>query len=149
MSILTADGARRMNNDNDLNKEFSIGSKLREIQMKAGMNDAGSAISPLLIFTHEVTADSTANPAILTLPFAVEVVDVIVHCTTSNASGSLTLGKGATAITGALACVTAGALARATTLAVAAYQLVAGDTLNVDANGASDRGKITVFMRKV
>jgi len=149
MAILTADQVSRLNNDNDLAKEVSLGSKIFEAQGKCGIDIAEIGIYPLLALTYFVQADATGGVTILTAQFPLEVVDAFVVCTTANGSGTLTLRKATTAISSAITCAVQSVLARTASIAVAQYQLAVGDTLTVVANGAADRGKITVLFRKI
>lgn len=112
---------------------------------KCTLPDAqGAALGTLLkgspvIVKKAVTADATGELSI-TIPYDMEVVDVIVQCTAANASGSLTLKKGGTAVTDAIACVTDKVIARAGTIDDAYSTLYTTSTVTVDANGANDRG---------
>jgi hypothetical protein len=149
MAIFKANEALKYNDNDPGTQNAQIGSKILEIQQNIGMNEAAVSISPLVAVEYTVAADATGGLAICTMPYAAEVVDVIVFCTTSNTSGTLTLKKATNSISDAIACVTAGAIGRAATLATAYYILASGDILNVVANGAADRGKIIVILRKV
>jgi hypothetical protein len=95
-----------------------------------------------------VTADATSEKAI-TIPFACEVLDVIVQCRAANSGGTMTLKKGSTAITDAIICAVDKVITRAGTIDDAQSTLAAGDTVTVDANGASDRGLVTVIVRRI
>jgi hypothetical protein len=96
----------------------------------------------------DVTADATGEKTI-PIPFACEVVDVVVMCTAANTSGTLTLKKGSTAITDAMICAVDKVIVRAGTIDDAVSTLAEGDTVTVDANGASDRGRMTIIVRKL
>jgi hypothetical protein len=85
-----------------------------------------------------VSADATGEKAV-TIPYDMEVIDVVVQCTASNGSGSLQLKNG-TAVTDAIACTTDKAIARAGTIDDAYSTLLTTSSVTVDANGASDRG---------
>lgn len=94
--------------------------------------------SPVIV-KKAVTADATGELSI-TIPYDMEVVDVIVQCTAGNASGTLTLKNGGNAVTNAIACVTDKVIARAGTIDDAYSTLYTTSTVTVDANGANDRG---------
>lgn len=102
--------------------------------------------SPCII-TFAVTADATLGLAI-PIPFAFEILDVIVQCRASNGSGSLLLKKASTAITDAIACVTDKAIARAGTIDDAQATLSTTDVLTVTANGAGDKGLVTIIGKR-
>ena len=102
-------------------------------------NQLGTLIkgSPVVVKV-TVSADATGEKAV-TIPYDMEVVDVIVQCTASNGSGTLQLKNG-TAVTDAIACTTDTAIARAATINDAYSTLYTTSTVTVDANGANDRG---------
>ena len=102
-------------------------------------NQLGTLIkgSPVVVKV-TISADATGEKAV-TIPYDMEVIDVIVQCTASNASGTLTLKNG-TAVTNAIACTTDTAIARAATINDAYSTLYTSSTVTVDANGANDRG---------
>ena len=85
-----------------------------------------------------ISADATGEKAV-TIPYDMEVIDVIVQCTAANGSGTLQLKNG-TAVTDAIACTTDKAIARAASVDDAYSTLLTTSTVTVDANGASDRG---------
>ena len=95
-----------------------------------------------------VTADATGEKSV-EIPFACEVIDVIVQCRAANGGGTMTLKKGSNAITDAIACATDKAIARAGSIDDAYSTLAAGDAVSVDANGANDRGLITILVRRL
>lgn len=95
-----------------------------------------------------ITADATGEKAI-TIPFKCEVIDVIVQARATSGGGTATLKKGSSAITDAIIMATDTAITRAGTIDDAYSSLNEGDTVTVDANGANDRGLITVLVRKV
>lgn len=85
-----------------------------------------------------ISADATGEKAV-TIPYDMEVIDVVVQCTASNGAGTLTLKNG-TAVTDAIACTTDTAIARAGTVDDRYSTLLTTSTVTVDANGANDRG---------
>lgn len=103
-------------------------------------NQIGTLIkgSPVVVKV-TISADATGEKAV-TIPYDMEVIDVIVQCTASNGSGALTLKKNGTAVTDAIACTTDTAIARAATINDAYSTLYTTSTVTVDANGANDRG---------
>jgi len=102
----------------------------------------------LYVLTCSITADATGEKAV-TIPFACEVVDVVVQARATSGGGTATLKKGATAITNAIAMATDNALARAASIDDAQSTLAAGDTVTVDAAGANDRGLVSIFVKRV
>lgn len=95
-----------------------------------------------------IEADATGEKAV-PIPFACEVIDVIVQCRATNAGGTMTLKKGSTAITDAMICAVDKVIVRAGTIDDAQSTLKEGDSVSVDANGASDRGLVTILVRRL
>lgn len=92
-----------------------------------------------IVLKKAVTADATGEVSV-TIPYAMEVYDVVVVCTAGSGGGTLTLKKGTTAITDAIACATDKAVARAGSLDDTVTTLAAGDAVSIDAAQAGDRG---------
>ncbi len=150
MAILSANEVLKLDNDNPVNQLVGLGTKLREVQSRTGMDDAGSSgIYNMVMLCYAITADSTGNPIMWTATFACEVVDVIVQARATVGSGSALVSKGTSAITDAMAMATDKAIVRAGTIDDANSTLAIGNTLNVDCNGASDRGLVTVILKKI
>ncbi len=95
-----------------------------------------------------IEADATGEKTV-PIPFACEVIDVIVQCRANNGGGTATLKKGSTAITDAIAMATDKAIVRAGTIDDAQSTLAEGDAVSVDANGAADRGLVTILVRRL
>jgi len=74
-----------------------------------------------------------------------DIVDVSVHCAATNSNGTAQLRRGTTAITNAIACATANAIASAGTVAAAEISLNAGQTYNVKTNATGDKGFMTIL----
>lgn len=96
----------------------------------------------------DITADATGEK-IIPIPFKCEVVDVIVQARATNGGGTATLKKGSNAITDAMVMAVDTTIVRAGTINDAYSSLSEGDAVSVDANGASDRGLVTVLVRRV
>lgn len=135
--MINENEAGRLDKSSPDNQSAALGTELK-IQSDNG----------LCYLECSVTADATGEKAI-TIPFACEILDVIVQARATNGGGTLILKKGATAITNAIACATDKAIARAGTIDDAQSTLAAGDTVTVDANGAGDKGLMTVIVRRV
>lgn len=119
-----------------------------EQQLALGTEIYDASASGFYYLYCNVNVDATGELPV-TVPFACEVMDVIVQCRAANAGGTLTLKKGATAITDAIICAVDKVITRVGTIDDAQSTLAAGDTVTVDANGASDRGFMTIVVRKV
>lgn len=92
----------------------------------------------------DIEADATGGKDI-EMPEAGEILDVVVQCTAANGSGTVKLTDGTDDITDAIAMAVDKTIARAGTIDDAYSSLSKGDTLSAVANGASDRGKVTVL----
>ncbi len=88
-----------------------------------------------------ISADATGGK-VVPIPHAFELVDVVVQCYQANLNGSMTLKKGATAITNAIGCGTDKEIVRAGTIDDDYSTLHPTDTIAVYANGANDRGVV-------
>ena len=111
--------------------------KSNPVNQKTALGDA--IIGAPVVIKKAITADATSEVSV-TIPFAMEVIDVVVQCTASNGSGTLILKKGSTAVTDAIACATDKAIVRAGTIDDAQSTFAAGEAVSIDANGANDRG---------
>ena len=85
-----------------------------------------------------ISANATGEKAV-TIPYDMEVVDVVVQCTANSGGGTLTLKNG-TAVTDAIACATDKAIARAASVDDTYSTLLTTSTVTVDAAQAGDRG---------
>jgi hypothetical protein len=95
-----------------------------------------------------ITADATGEKTV-PIPFACEVIDVIVQARATNGGGTATLKKGSNAITDAMVMAVDTTIVRAGTINDSYSTLAEGDTVTVDANGASDRGLVTILVRRI
>ena len=86
-----------------------------------------------------IDADYTGEKSV-TIPYDMEVIDVVVQCTGANVNGTLTLKNGTNAISDAIVCAVDTTITRAATIDDAYSTLYTTSTVTVDANGADDRG---------
>lgn len=135
--MLSANEKAILNNDNPTNQYTDAGTELF---------DASNYGLYYLICS--ITADATGEKAV-TVPFACEIVDVIVQARATSGSGTATVKAGSNAVTDAIAMAADTTIARAGTINDAYSTLAAGATLTVDANGANDRGLVIIVVRKV
>jgi len=136
--MLTEVQGERLNNDTDpTNQAVSAGTELYHAS-KYG----------LYYLFCSVEADATGEKAV-NVPFACEIMDVIVQARATSGSGTLTLKAGANAITDAIVCAVDTTITRAGTIDDAYSTLASGATVTVNANGANDRGYMTIVVRKV
>jgi hypothetical protein len=82
------------------------------------------------------------------IPTGAKIIDAHVICTASNGSGSMTIKTaGGTSISDAMACTTADAIARATTLDTT-YTTVDADGIEIVANDDADSGDVYIHYMK-
>lgn len=86
-----------------------------------------------------IDADYTGEKSV-TIPYDMEVIDVIVQCTGANNNGTLTLENGGTPVTDAIICAVDKTITRAGTIDDSVSTLYTTSTVTVDAAGANDRG---------
>jgi len=92
-----------------------------------------------------VIADASGGQN-FTVEYSGILLDVTVACRAANGSGTLTLRRAAAAMSSAIVCAVDNVLSRTTTIVHAEKDIVAGETLNLIANGAADRGIATLFI---
>lgn len=112
----------------------------------------GSAkVSVPFIVTFAVTADATGGLKIFdeNAPVGLRIRDVIVECTAANASGTLKITDGTSDITNAIVCAVDKTITRAGTIDDAKSSIAEGGSLSVVANGASDRGTVTLVCERI
>lgn len=103
--------------------------------------------SPIVV-KKAITADATGEVSV-TIPYDMEVVDIVVQCTAANASGTLTLKRGGTAVSDAIICAVDKVITRAGTIDDSVSTLLTTSTVTIDANGASDRGIMWIIGYRV
>jgi hypothetical protein len=131
---MTSNEAVRLDNSNP---EFERVRPFQEIQ-KTAANEA-------LVFQYEVDSDATGGLTCLTAPCDMVVTDIQWVTTVGVAStGTVTILNGENAVCTALEATTAKALSRmAAGVELAHLALSEGDTLTIDASGATIKGVIT------
>lgn len=102
-----------------------------------------------IVAKYAVTADTTTAAVAFIAPCAMQILDFSVLAQATSGSGTLTPRKGATdAICTAITCAVDGAVTRMSAGAVVANAartiLAKGDAIYVIANGAADRGILTI-----
>lgn len=133
---LSADQASEVDNSSPTAQKVALGTEMKRV------GDV-QVYNPIAV-SFAVTADATSGLSIA-IPYDMLIIDVIVECTTANASGTLTLRKSTTAITDAIVCAVDKVITRAGTIDDAQSTILTTDSINVISNGAADRGKITII----
>ena len=134
MSQITAAKADKLNRMHPTFQEMQFGTDVYEI----------SRYSPVIIST-AVTAAANSTAKSVTIPFAMRVLFVVTECTAASGSGTLTLRKATTAISNAMECATDNKVVYSASIDDAQSTLAAGDNVNIIANGANDRGVVTII----
>ena len=134
MSQITAAKADKLNRMHPTFQEMQFGTDVYEI----------SQYSPVIIST-AVTAAANSTAKSVTIPFAMRVLFVVTECTAASVSGTLTLRKATTAISDAMECATDKKVVYSASIDDAQSTLAAGDNVNIIANGANDRGVVTII----
>ena len=102
-----------------------------------------------VILEADVDAAANATAKTITVPFACEVIDVIVQARATSGSGTATLRVGTNAVSDAMVMAVDTTIVRAGTIDDTYSTLAAGDNLNVITNGANDRGFIQVVCKRL
>lgn len=116
--------------------------KIVLVRVTGGMQHPGNGI---VVQRVDITADASGATDFTAL-FSGELIQAWTHATATNASGTLQVRRGTTGITDAMACATANAVDKADTITQASKDITAGETLNVIANGAADRGEVYLMI---
>ena len=97
----------------------------------------------------EITADATSGKAI-DLGLDVKLLDVVLYCTVSNASGTVKLTDGTNDITDAMTAAVVDTRAAAATIDETYNEItVASETLTAVTNGAADRARLILTLKAV
>lgn len=167
---ITAAQRAKLNNDTPANQLVGLGTQLGTAQdnittaqsdittlqtdldtLELNLGGSDAAIDPLLQINYEIVADASSGLDVYTanVPFAMEIIDVIVQCRAASASGTVTVSDGTNDITNAIVCAVDNTSIKASSIVHAYSTLAAGDTLDVTTNGAADRALVTFVVRKV
>jgi len=125
---------------------------LDELQGKLDLLQKGvieaDKITQIIKIVYAVTADATGGLAIFeaNAPFAFEIIDVRVQARATSGGGTLKLTDGTNDITDTIACATDTNIDMADTIDDTYSTIAANGTLKVVANGAADRGLVTVYV---
>lgn len=127
-AVLTEAEAQVINGLMPGNQNARIGDRLKELQ------DRSVAIQRI-----PIAADASGGLSFIA-EYSGELVDAWVVCTAANASGTLGIRRSSTALTTLMICAVIDVLTRTALVLQSGKAIVAGETLNIKANGASDRG---------
>ena len=120
---------------------------LQYLQDNWGRTEIGQALRVDKVI---LTATSgTAGIAASNIPVGAEIIDVVVHCNSSNGGGTATLrvGGGGANITDAITMATEDAITRASTIDQT-YNIVGSDGVEVVTNADADQGDVYIHYIK-
>ena len=119
---------------------------LQYLQENWGMTEIRSAVRVEKI---SVTASGTAGVTSTDIPVGAEIIDAIVHPTSSSGGGTATLsvGGGGADITDAITCATEDTIGRASSIDQT-YKIVTSSGVTVTTNGDSDTCDFYVHYKK-
>lgn len=139
----TADQAARVNLMSPEAQRDGLGT---EIARLGGEIAAETALSPkqLIAINYNLVADATGAGLAITVPYAMEIVDVIVQARATSAVATVKLTTAAGDITDLIACATDNAVTRVGTLDDAKTSILTTTALKVVASAAAVRALITI-----
>ena len=114
--------------------------RLNQINATAQSADLSAQLTATPVYVAFEVAEDATGGLTVEFPYPLEVIDVIVHGTSTNSSGTLTLKRNGTDVTDAIDCATDGAVDRAATLDKDEIDFAEGDVATIVANGSGDRG---------
>ena len=117
------------------------------ISQKVKLGDAVYLAPVILEANIDAAANSTAKT--VTVPFACEIIDVIVQARATSASGTATVRSGTNAISDAIVMAVDTTITRAGTLDDTYTTLSTSTSLNVITNGANDRGLVQIVCKRL
>lgn len=113
-----------------------LGTALKAVQ------DIGD-YDPILISLN-ITADATGGQA-FTIPYAFELMEVVVQSRATSASGTVQIFSGASAITNVIVMETDTAMTRAATLDDSKTTILKTSTITAVTHGAGDKGLVCLI----
>lgn len=139
----TADQAARINLMSPEAQREGLGT---EIARLGGEAAAETALSPyqLIAIKYNLTADATGAGLAITVPYAMEIVDVIVQARATSAVATVKLTTAAGDITDAIACAADTTIARAGTIDDSKSSILTTTALKVVSSAADVKGLITI-----
>jgi len=135
--MLTETEKNIINNDNPTNQAVSAGTELYD-----------ASANGLYVLPCDIAADASEGKAV-DIPFACQVLFVIVEARAANSDGTATVKKGTTAITDAIDMAVDKAVTVSGTIDDDESTLAVSDTVTVESNDSDDRGFVSIVVKKV
>lgn len=141
---ITATQAAKLNNMNPTAQEVAMGTELARV---GGLIDTEVLVSAkqLIAIKYAVTADASGAGLAITVPYAMEIVDVIVQARASEVGATLKLTTAAGDITDGIACAADTTIARAGTIDDSKSSIITTTALKAVASHASVRALVTII----
>ena len=134
---ISAAQAAMLDKSDAVRQACALGTEIKDIQDKA-------TYAPIII-KQAITSDCHSTGQAVTIPYAFELVDVIVQSRATSASGTVTVKSGANAITDAIVMAVDTTITRAGTINDAYSTIAVTDTITLLTNGANDRGMVMLI----
>jgi len=146
MAKFTNDQKEILNNANPANQLVQLGGAILEGQERIEDLESGT----LHYITAVIDSDHTTAKVVATAPFDLRIVDVIVEATAGVTSGTCKIQDGAGAdITDAIIMAVDKVIVRAGTIDRAKASIDAGDSIKAITHGATNKGIVTLVVKRV
>lgn len=133
--LIGAEAEKALNNISPGLNNIKLGSRMRVLENHTE-----------IVLKASIDKDASGGILFGTLPFDFEVIDIIAHGSSTNASGTVQLADGdGNAISDAVAMDTDGDVNRATSIDLTYSYLKEGDNITLTTNGAGDRGDVFII----
>ena len=146
MSIFGARDKRLLNRGDPMLARTKLGTDLQSLEK--GHIETSYARFPIAIVYQVTTGSSSINIYNATMPWAFEIVDVIIQCQGTSTNGTLKITNGTQDITDAMTCAVDNTMDRAATIDNAYSTLAADDTLEIVCAGdvvGSTKALVTII----
>lgn len=139
---LSAIEAAKLDKSETVRQDVALGTELRTSQTAITAIETKQAFQAV-VYSAEIVADATSGLAI-TIPYDMNLIDVIVQCTATSGSGTVTVKEGANSITDAIVAAVDGTNNHAGTIDKAYNNILTTDTITAVTNGANDRAIVSL-----
>ena len=127
-----------IDNENPTNQSAGLGSLIKDVQ----------DVAPVIFTYNQTTAANAAAQTVLTAPFPMRIVDIIVEGKASEAA-VVTFDNGTTAIATAITAADKAVSHLAAGVTTAELDLAAGDTVTMQTGHADSRARVTVIGMRI
>lgn len=142
MSLSNAQ-ADKVNRMNPVTQEVALGTEIARLGGEIAAETTLSA-KQLIAIKYALTADATGAGLAITIPYAMEIVDVIVQARATSAVATVKLATGAGDITNLIACAADTTVTRVGTIDDSKSSITTSTALKVIASAADVRALITI-----